>query len=76
MTCFGFYALDPGEPVQIWPASWANGQTTCDMLRRLLLTYPDGPLALFWDNVSYHRSLCVRELAAQLGIELPPPAPI
>lgn len=78
VTCFGFYALDHSEPVQIWPASWANGETTCQMLRRLRLTYPDRPLVLFWDNVSYHRALCVRELAAQLGIELrflPPYSP-
>ncbi len=62
-TCFGFYALDQSEPVQIRPASWANGETTCQMLQRLRLTYPDQPLILFWDNVSYHRAVCARELA-------------
>ena len=25
---------------------------------------------LLWDNVSYHRCVCVRELAAELGIQL------
>jgi len=65
-TCFGFYALDQSEPVQIRPASWANGETTCQMLQRLRLTYPDQPLILFWDNVSYHRAVCARELAAYL----------
>lgn len=75
VTCFGVYALDHSEPVQIFTASWANGETTCQMLRRLRLSYPDRPLILFWDNVSYHKALCVRELAAQLGIDLRPLPP-
>lgn len=47
VTCFGFYALGHSEPVQIWPTTWANGQTTCDIVRRLRQTYPDRPLVLF-----------------------------
>lgn len=47
VTCFGVYALEHSEPVQIFTSSWANGETTCQMLRRLRLSYPDRPLILF-----------------------------
>lgn len=77
-TCFGMYLLGATDPVQIHTASWATGETTCEMLTALRTTHPFEPLVLIWDNVRYHHSHKVRAHAEQLGIRLlylPPYSP-
>lgn len=78
LTCFGFYALGATEPVHVWTASWANAETTNQMLHELRASYPDRRLVLVWDNVRYHHAKAVRRCAEELGIELvylPPYSP-
>ena len=72
------YLLGATEPVQIHTASWATGETTCEMLTALRQTHPWQPLVLVWDNVRYHHSHKVRARAEELGIRLlylPPYSP-
>lgn len=69
-TCFGMYLLGATEPVQIHTASWATGETTCEMLTALQAAHPFVPLVLIWDNVRLHHSKKVRPHAEQLGIHL------
>ena len=69
-TCFGTYALGATEPVGLFPAPWANAETTCQMLRWLRQSYPDRRLVVILDNVRYHHAVAVRDCAQELGIEL------
>lgn len=70
LTCFGSYAMGAADPVRLFPATWANGETTCQMLRQLRDSYPDRRLVVIWDNVRYHHAVAVRTCAEELGIEL------
>ena len=70
LTCFGPYALGASEPVGLFPVSWANGETSCQVLRALRSRYPDRALVVIWDNVRYHHAVAVRDCAQQEGIQL------
>lgn len=71
VSCYGLYLYNEGQ-VQIWPYPRANGDYTVEMLERLRARYPGRTLKLLWDGASYHRSLKVRQRAAELDIELIP----
>lgn len=55
-----------------------NGESVCSLLLNLRFAYPDQPICVALDNVPYHRSKIVKELAEGFGIELlylPPYSP-
>lgn len=47
-----------------------NGESVCELLRKLSAQYVGVPLTLVMDNARYQRCKLVQELAGQLGIEL------
>jgi transposase len=68
---YGIYLFPLGR-VEIWPATQADTDQTCQMLSRLRQDYPDQKLVILWDGASYHRSTVVCEHADKLGITLVP----
>ena len=71
VSFYGLYLYNEGQ-VRIWPYDRGNGDNTVNVLRRLRQEFPDRPIKLIWDGASYHRSLLVRQAAADLKIDLDP----
>lgn len=71
VSCYGLYLYNEGQ-VEIWPYPRANGDHTMEVLERLRAHCPHRPIKVLWDGASYHRSLKVRQRAAELDIELIP----
>ena len=71
VSFYGLYLYNEGQ-VRIWPYDCGNGENTVDVLQRLRQEFPDRPIKLVWDGVSYHRSLLVRQAATDLKIDLEP----
>lgn len=71
VSCYGLYLYNLGQ-VEIWPYPRANSDFTVEVLDRLRAGHPHRPIKLLWDGASYHRSVKVRQRAAQLNIELIP----
>ena len=69
VSFYGIY-LNSEARVHILPYPRANSEHTIDALKRLRAEFPQRPMVLVWDGASYHRSGCVLEAAAQLGIQL------
>ena len=54
-----------------------NSETTAQHLEKLLLTYPDDPILLFWDRAPWHRGTAVQQVLAdnpRLEVCFYPPA--
>ena len=67
----GLYLYNEGM-VRLWPHPRANGEHTCDVLRRLRAEHRDRALVVLWDGAPYHRAKAVWEMAAGLDITLLP----
>jgi transposase len=67
-TFYGLYLYNEGE-VRVWPYPRGNGEHTIDVLGRLRAEFPERPLIVLWDGVSYHRAGAVNQAAADLDIE-------
>jgi transposase len=67
-TFYGLYLYNEGE-VRVWPYPRGNGEHTIDVLGRLRAEFPERPLIVLWDGVSYHRASAVNQAAADLDIE-------
>ena len=67
-TFYGLYLYNEGQ-VRLWPYPRGNGEHTIDVLGRLRAEFPERPLIVLWDGVSYHRAERVRQAAAELQIE-------
>ena len=67
-TFYGLYLYNDGQ-VRLWPYPRGNGEHTIDVLGRLRAEFPERPLIVLWDGVSYHRAETVRQAAAELQIE-------
>jgi len=67
-TFYGLYLYNEGQ-VRLWPYPRGNGEHTIDVLGRLRAEFPERPLIVLWDGVSYHRAETVRQAAAELQIE-------
>jgi transposase len=65
---YGLYLYNEGQ-VRLWPYPRGNGEHTTDVLGRLRAEFPERPLIVLWDGVSYHRAETVRQAAAELQIE-------
>jgi transposase len=70
-TFYGLYLYNEGQ-VRLWPYPRGNGEHTIDVLGRLRAEFPERPLVVLWDGVSYHRANVVRQAAEDLGIECRP----
>ena len=57
-TFYGLYLYNEGQ-VRLWPYPRGNGEHTIDVLGRLRAEFPERPLIVLWDGVSYHRA-CTR----------------
>jgi transposase len=71
VSFYGLYLDNEGQ-VRLWSYPRANGEHTCDVLRRLRAAHPERGLVVLWDGAAYHRAKAVREVAAGLGITLLP----
>ena len=71
VSFYGLYLYNEGQ-VRIWPYPRASGAHTIDVLHRLRAEMPDARLTLIWDGAPYHRANAVREVAADLAIDLRP----
>jgi transposase len=69
VSFYGLYLYTEAQ-VRLWAYERANGEHTCDVLRRLRKEFPDRKLQVVWDGASYHRSRVVQATAAALQIEL------
>lgn len=69
VSFYGLYLYNEAQ-VRIWDYERANGDHTCDVLRRLRREFPDRRLLVIWDGAAYHRSRAVQAVADSLGIEL------
>ncbi len=59
-TFYGLYLYNEGQ-VRLWPYPRGNGEHTIDVLGRLRAEFPERPLIVLWDGVSYHRAdACAR----------------
>ena len=50
--------------------TYVTAETVCELLRRLVGTYPALPITIVLDNARYQKCALVQELARSLGIEL------
>jgi hypothetical protein len=77
VSFYGLYLYNEAQ-VRIWAYGRANGEHTCDVLRRLRNEFPHRRLQVVWDGAPYHRSGVVHANAAALDIELLrlPPSPL
>lgn len=71
VSFYGIYLYNLAQ-VRILPFARANQFTTLAVLKLLRIEFPDQPIKLVWDGVSYHRALRVQEAAALLDITLVP----
>lgn len=58
--------------MRLCPYPRANGAHTIEALRRLRAEWLDCPLIVLRDGAPYHRTTCVRDAAAALGIKIVP----
>jgi transposase len=69
VTFYGVYLYSESE-ARIWPYPRGNGEHTIDVLHRLRAEFQQRPMIVIWDGASYHRSACVLDAAAELGIRI------
>lgn len=71
VSFYGLYLYNLGQ-VRVFPYDAANTLNTLDVLHQLRAEFPNVPIRLVWDGVSYHRTKLVQQTAASLQIQLQP----
>ena len=67
---YGALNLQTGEET-VLRSKWMNAGVTALFLSRILLTYPEAPIVMFWDRATWHKGEGIRSvLAANLRLEL------
>ena len=69
VSFYGAYLYNLGQ-VRIFSYDTANKFHTVDVLKQLRVEFPDLPIKLVWDGVSYHRAQLVKDAAETLDISL------
>jgi transposase len=71
VSFYGVYIYNLGQ-VRVFPFETANQFNTIDVLKQLRVEFPDIPLTVIWDRVSYHQARSVKLAAETLNIHLEP----
>jgi len=61
---YGFLNLQTGRE-HAFKTDYTNSQTTCTLLKELMILYPDKLITIIWDNAPWHRSKMVRDFLVE-----------